>query len=439
VFPLTDEYYICLTSDDGSKLFIEDSLVISNDGIHSAVQECVVYASSAGVKHIEVEYFQRGGGAILTLQYVPLSRPPWFRLMRIINPSEFVPKPDNITEVPSASPTELVGDPTVSPESDPSASPSNVPTLVTSAVPTVTPSSDPSTDTSESSASPSVQSFGKVRARYYEALGWTSLPSSGFSSLSAYKSEKVETINFSATNGNFAGSGRNDNVAALFTGTIQVPIPTSPWTLEAEDAEISSGVQIEDLHTGFFGTSFADFISSGAEAYIEWGLDVESLQAGYYDIKIRYALGKIDSRPLKLSINGIDETLEFPTTGSWSKWEYTESIRVYLESGSNIIRASATGSSGANIDHLRIDVAPSTIGFCITSDDGSKLKINGEIAILNDGLHGAVRECSSVEVTDPYIDIMVEYFERGGDSVMILEYSPAGTEEYFVVPADVWI
>ena len=91
-FPLTDEYYICLTSDDGSKLFIEDSLVISNDGLHGAVQECAFYSSSAGVKHIEVEYFQRGGGAILTLQYVPLSRPPWFRLMRVIDPSEFVPK-----------------------------------------------------------------------------------------------------------------------------------------------------------------------------------------------------------------------------------------------------------------------------------------------------------------------------------------------------------
>ena len=91
-FPLTDEYYICLTSDDGSKLSIEDSLIISNDGLHGAVQECAMYNTSAGVKQIEVEYFQKGGGATLQLQYVPLSRPSWFRLMRVINPSEFVAK-----------------------------------------------------------------------------------------------------------------------------------------------------------------------------------------------------------------------------------------------------------------------------------------------------------------------------------------------------------
>ena len=91
-FPLTDEYWICLTSDDGSKLFIEDSLIISNDGLHSAKQECAAYNTPAGVKHIEVEYFQGTGESTIQLQYVPLSRPPWFGLMRVINPSEFVPK-----------------------------------------------------------------------------------------------------------------------------------------------------------------------------------------------------------------------------------------------------------------------------------------------------------------------------------------------------------
>ena len=92
-FPITDTYYICLTSDDGSKLFIEDLILIDNDGQHGSVQKCSIYDTSAGPKHIVVEYFQREGGAVLNLQFVPLSRPPEFRLMRIVNPSEFVPKP----------------------------------------------------------------------------------------------------------------------------------------------------------------------------------------------------------------------------------------------------------------------------------------------------------------------------------------------------------
>ena len=148
------------------------------------------------------------------------------------------------------------------------------------------------------------------------------------------------------------GSGRADNVAALFEGKIQVPMSTTltSWTLEAEDAQLSSSVEIENLHSGFTGSSYVDYLSSGPEAYVQWELPVDSSQAGHYDVKFRYALGSSSSRPLNVNINGIDETVEFPSTGSWSTWEYTESIRVYLEAGSNIIRASAIGStSGANI------------------------------------------------------------------------------------------
>ena len=65
--------------------------------------------------------------------------------------------------------------------------------------------------------------------------------------------------------------------------------------------------------------------------------------------------------------------------------------------------------------------------------------VNGETVILNDGLHSAVKECGSVEVTDSDIDVVVEYFERGGGSVMILEYSPPGTSEYSIVPVDAWM
>ena len=53
----------------------------------------------------------------------------------------------------------------------------------------------------------------------------------------------------------------------------------------------------------------------------------------------------------------------------------------------------------------------------------------------------AVRECGSVQVeaTDSEIEVVVEYFERGGGSVLVLEYSPPGTTEYSVVSADLWI
>ena len=92
-------------------------------------------------------------------------------------------------------------------------------------------------------------------------------------------------------------------------------------------------------------------------------------------------------------------------------------------------------------DHLVVEAASTskTVGFCITSDDGSKLFVNGEMVIDNDGLHGNVRKCGSVETADGQIDIAVEFFERGGGATLILEWSPPGATGYSVVPAEVWI
>eukprot|EP00559_Dactyliosolen_fragilissimus_P002113 CAMPEP_0184871582 /NCGR_PEP_ID=MMETSP0580-20130426/40802_1 /TAXON_ID=1118495 /ORGANISM="Dactyliosolen fragilissimus" /LENGTH=1122 /DNA_ID=CAMNT_0027374259 /DNA_START=125 /DNA_END=3490 /DNA_ORIENTATION=- len=185
-FPITDTYYICLTSDDGSKLFIQDSLVIDNDGLHGSEQECSLYDTSAGPKEIAVEYFQRGGGAVLNLQFVPLSRPPDFRLMRIVNPSEFVSKPGVITEMPSTSPT-------------------------------LEPSPFPSTST------PTFQSSGNVHVKYY-SVSLDTLPLDGLKSLTSYSEGYVENIDFELTSSGFATSGKDANVAALFEGYLDFPI-----------------------------------------------------------------------------------------------------------------------------------------------------------------------------------------------------------------------
>ena len=91
-FALSDEYYICITSDDGSKLFIDDSLVIDNDGNHGAAEKCTTYGTLAGVKQVRIEYFELGGGSVLFVEWVPLSRPPDHRLIEVIAASAFVSK-----------------------------------------------------------------------------------------------------------------------------------------------------------------------------------------------------------------------------------------------------------------------------------------------------------------------------------------------------------
>merc|ERR1712038_839416 len=91
VFP--DTYYFCLTSDDGSKLFIEDELVIDNDmtGNTKRCAEYDVITADAidAVSKVSVEYFERSGSSRLIFEWVPLSRPPEFRLITVVHASAF--------------------------------------------------------------------------------------------------------------------------------------------------------------------------------------------------------------------------------------------------------------------------------------------------------------------------------------------------------------
>ena len=62
----------------------------------------------------------------------------------------------------------------------------------------------------------------KVHISYYEIDGWKDLPSRKiFMELSSYHQEMISTIHFPTTNGNFAGSGRKNNVAAIIEGKLQ--------------------------------------------------------------------------------------------------------------------------------------------------------------------------------------------------------------------------
>ena len=51
-------YSFRLTSDDGAQLFIDEKLVINNDGLHEASAKDVVIPLSKGIHNLQVKYFQ---------------------------------------------------------------------------------------------------------------------------------------------------------------------------------------------------------------------------------------------------------------------------------------------------------------------------------------------------------------------------------------------
>lgn len=67
--PETDVYEFSTESDDGSGLYIGDSLVVDNDGLHGAQERKGAIALAAGLHPIRVVYFNKTGGLSLKVSY----------------------------------------------------------------------------------------------------------------------------------------------------------------------------------------------------------------------------------------------------------------------------------------------------------------------------------------------------------------------------------
>ena len=67
--PTDGVYTFYTTSDDGSKLFIDNVPVVDNDGLHSAVERSGTIGLKAGMHAISVAFFQEQGDNILSLSY----------------------------------------------------------------------------------------------------------------------------------------------------------------------------------------------------------------------------------------------------------------------------------------------------------------------------------------------------------------------------------
>ena len=63
------EYKFYTSSNDGSKLYIDDKQVVDNDGLHGPVQQSGRIKLDAGMHKIRVDYFQAGGSKVLMVFY----------------------------------------------------------------------------------------------------------------------------------------------------------------------------------------------------------------------------------------------------------------------------------------------------------------------------------------------------------------------------------
>jgi len=67
--PASGEWRLYTNSDDGSKLWVGDALVVNNDGLHGMVEVGGSIALAQGRHQIAVGFFERGGGAGLIVSW----------------------------------------------------------------------------------------------------------------------------------------------------------------------------------------------------------------------------------------------------------------------------------------------------------------------------------------------------------------------------------
>ncbi|MBN1465201.1 DUF5060 domain-containing protein [candidate division KSB1 bacterium] len=67
--PLTDVYTFTTLSDDGSKVYLDDQLVVNNDGQHMPQRQSGQIGLQAGYHKIRVEFFEAGGGEELKVYW----------------------------------------------------------------------------------------------------------------------------------------------------------------------------------------------------------------------------------------------------------------------------------------------------------------------------------------------------------------------------------
>ena len=78
-----------------------------------------------------------------------------------------------------------------------------------------------------------------------------------------------------------------------------------------------------------------------------------------------------------------------------------------------------------------------THAFRLTSDDGSRLRIDGTTVVNHDGLHGATPAEGAADLTTGYHALRIDHFDNAGGQQITLEWRPPGASAYTVVPNSV--
>jgi len=88
--------------------------------------------------------------------------------------------------------------------------------------------------------------------------------------------------------------------------------------------------------------------------------------------------------------------------------------------------------------YIRIEKAGDYI-FRLWSDDGSRLSLNGEMMIDNDGFHGTESKEVAVNLSEGYYKLFLEFFQGKGGKFLSLNWLKPGDSAFEVIPESAYV
>jgi len=121
-------------------------------------------------------------------------------------------------------------------------------------------------------------------------------------------------------------------------------------SVEAETATIGGAHVVSSENQGFSGSGYIEFQGEG---YIEYTFNAE--EGVVYDLAVDYALD-VGGSHLSVILNGLygNNSFNFQPTGSLENWKTSGTVELLTIPGLNTVRLQTTGSSGPNIDKLKL-------------------------------------------------------------------------------------
>jgi unsaturated rhamnogalacturonyl hydrolase len=146
----------------------------------------------------------------------------------------------------------------------------------------------------------------------------------------------------------------NDHTTAA-SDPVHVFVTDAVLQFEAEAGTLSQGTVDTDI-PGYTGTGFVN-PANQAGTYLELAFSVP--RAGTWNQTIRYTNGSVNNRPCRIEMDGrtVRESFDFPSTGAWANWTYSDPIGLDLASGMHTLRITGlTTESAPDLDHVKYDI-----------------------------------------------------------------------------------